>query len=257
VATVLSSRKIDATASVENAHLLAPGTEIRSGARLTGEVKTAEEVVIDSNTVIMGPVTIGRRTYVGPNCVVGFPALKELNDSLSPGRTLNKKLTTIGEGCVVRSGSTIYSDVNVGDNVQFGHNVMVREEVSVGNGSKLGTNSVVDGKTRIGARVSIQTGVYICTASTIEDAVFLGPCCVLTNDKYVAQKPVELIGPTVQKGASIGANAVLFPGVIVGEGAVVGSQAMVNSNVPPRTIFVGIPAKKVKDVPSKWRSEFL
>lgn len=253
----MSSRKIDPAASVDDAQLVSADSEIRAGARLTGEVKTSEGVVIDSNAVIMGPVNIGRRTYIGPNCVVGFPALQELNDKRTTRRATKKKTTTIGTDCIVRSGSTIYSNVNVGNEVQFGHNVMIREEVSIGSGSKLGTNVVVDGKSKIGARVSIQTGVYICTFSTIEDSVFLGPCCVFTNDKYVAQKHFKLIGPTVKKGASIGANALLFPGVTVGEGAVVGSQAMVNSDVPPKTIFVGIPAKKLRDVPSDWRSEFL
>jgi len=257
MAILLSSRKKDLTASVENAQLLAAGTEIRGGARLTGEVRAGEGVIIDSNAVILGPVTIGRRTYIGPNCVVGSPTLEELNDIRTQGRTVKKKLTTIGEECIVRSGSTIYSNVNVGDGVQFGHNVMVREEVSIGSGSKLGTNTVVDGWSKIGAKVSVQTGVYICTFSTVEDAVFLGPCCVFTNDKYVAQKPFRLVGPTVKKGASIGANALLFPGVTVGEGAVIGSQAMVNSYVPPKTVFVGIPAKKLRDVPDDWRSKFL
>ena len=71
------------------------------------------------------------------------------------------------------------------------------------------------------------------------------------------QKPFKLVGPTVRKGASIGANALLFPGVTVGEGAIVGSQAMVNSDIPARTIFVGIPAKKFHDVPDDWHSSLL
>jgi acetyltransferase-like isoleucine patch superfamily enzyme len=134
---------------------------------------------------------------------------------------------------------------------------MVRENVTIGAGTKIGTNTVVDGSTRIGSRVSIQTGVYVCTYSTIEDGVFLGPCCVFTNDKFVTQKPYKLVGPTVKKGASIGANALLFPGIVVGEGAVVGSQAMVNIDVPPRTIFVGIPARKIRDLPVDWHSSLL
>ena len=256
-AAIALSSGIDATASVENRDLLSPDTVVRSGVRVSGEVKTGESTYIDSNAVIIGPVNIGRRTYIGPNCVIGFPAIQELADIMSSRGAGVKKLTRIGSGCVVRSGTTLYSAVSVGDNVQFGHNVMVREEVTIGDGSKLGTNVVVDGRSKIGSKVSIQTGVYVCTYSTIEDSVFLGPCCVLTNDKYVAQKPFKLIGPTVRKGASVGANALLFPGVTVGEGAVVGSQAMVNSDVPPRTVFAGIPAKKLKDVPNDWRSEFL
>ena len=71
------------------------------------------------------------------------------------------------------------------------------------------------------------------------------------------QKPFKLIGPIVKKGASIGANALLFPGITVGEGAVIGSQAMVNVDVPARTIFAGIPAKKIVDLDEGWHSSLL
>jgi acetyltransferase-like isoleucine patch superfamily enzyme len=188
---------------------------------------------------------------------VGFSSSRELEELVGSHRVARKGLTVIGENCTVRSGTAIYSNVIVGNDVSFGHNALVRENVTIGGRSKLGTNAVVDGGSSIGSRVSVQTGVYICTYSTIEDGVFLGPCCVFTNDRYMMQKPFKLIGPTVKKGASIGANALLFPGITVGEGAVVGSQAMVNVNVPARTIFAGIPAKKIRDLPNDWHSSLL
>ncbi len=222
-----------------------------------GEVRTGQGAFIDSNVVLYGPVRVGKGTYVGPNCVVGFPTLNELKGLMRSQGIKAKKPTVIGGNCILRSGTTLYSSVRVADEVAFGHNVLVRENVTIGGRTKIGTNVVIDGSTNIGASVSIQTGVYICTYSTIEDGVFLGPCSVFTNDKYIVQKPFKLVGPTVKKGASIGANALLFPGVTVGEGAVVGSQAMVNSDVPARTIFVGIPAKKIRDVPDDWHSSLL
>jgi len=200
---------------------------------------------------------LGKRDYVGPNSVIGFPDLAELGEWMKSDGVAGKKSTILGDDCIVRGGTSIYTNVQIADDVSFGHNVLVREGVTIGEHTKIGTNVVVDGKSRVGSRVSIQTGVYICTFSTVEDSVFLGPCCVFTNDKYVAQKPFKLIGPTVKKGASIGANALLFPGITVGEGAVVGSQAMVNSDVPPRTIVVGIPAKRIRKVPKEWRSSLL
>ena len=220
-------------------------------------MKTGKNVLIDSNAIIVGPVSIGDRTFIGSNCVIGHPSVSELTELREAHRFTSKAQTAIGKNCVIRSGSSIYSSVKVGNDVIFGHNVMLREEVTVGNGTKLGTNTVIDGKSSIGSNVSIQTGVYICTYSTVEDGVFLGPCCVFTNDKYVVQKEFKLIGPTVKKGASIGANAVLFPGIVVGEGAVVGSQALVNHDVPPRSICAGVPAKKIQDVPANWRSSLL
>jgi acetyltransferase-like isoleucine patch superfamily enzyme len=237
--------------------MLGPGTRVRGGARISGDVRASDDVLIDSNAIIYGPVELGKRTYVGPNCVVGFPELSELR-KLVESNTLKGKLPTVlGENCIIRSGTVLYSNVKTANEVSFGHNVLVREGVTIGEQTKIGTNVVVDGKSSIGSHVSIQTGVYICTYSTVEDSAFLGPCCVFTNDKYVAQKTFKLIGPTVKKGASIGANALLFPGVTVGEGAVVGSQAMVNTDVPPRTIFVGTPAKRMRDVPTDWRSSLL
>ena len=253
----MKPRKISRFALVEKRHLLGTGTYVEAGARLVGEVQTGEGVHIDANAVLYGPVKIGRNSYIGSNCVIGFPSVTEIGELVGSHRVKRKESTEIGDHCTVRSGVAIYSGVRIGNNVSFGHNVLVREKVTIGAESKLGTNVVVDGSSSIGSRVSVQTGVYVCTYSTVEDSVFLGPCCVFTNDRYVMQKPFKLIGPTVKRGASIGANALLFPGVTVGEGAVVGSQAMVNVDVPPRTIFAGIPAKKIRDVAQDWHSSLL
>jgi len=253
----LTPRRISRFALVEKKGILGKDTHVEAGSRLFGDVRTGEGVHIDSNAVLYGPVKIGSHSYVGSNSVIGFHTLSELDELRKSHKVRHKKETAIGERCIVRSGVTLYSGVTVGNNVSFGHNVLVREKVTIGAGTKLGTNVVVDGSTSIGRKVSVQTGVYICTFSTVEDSVFLGPCCVFTNDKYVMQKPFKLIGPTVKKGASIGANALLFPGIIVGEGAVVGSQAMVNVDVPARTAFAGIPAKKIKDLSQDWRSSLL
>jgi acetyltransferase-like isoleucine patch superfamily enzyme len=253
----LGSREIHSTATVEQKPLLAPKTHVGPGACLIGAVKTARGTFIDANAVLYGPLSLGKNTYIGPNCTIGFPAANELRELTRLHRIKRKKKTSVGNDCIFRAGTTLYSDVHIADDVAFGHNVVARENVTIGPRTKIGTNVVIDGNTSVGGRVSIQTGVYICTYSTVEDGVFLGPCCVFTNDKYIVQKPFKLIGPTVRKGASIGANSLLFPGVTVGEGAVVGSQAMVNSDVPARTIFAGIPAKKLKDLPGDWHSLLL
>ena len=253
----LPFRKISRFALVERRRLLGTGTYVEAGARLFGDVQTGKGVHIDSNAVLYGPLRIGSLSYVGSNCVMGFPDVSGVDELVKSHQSKRRETTVIGEHCTLRPGVSIYSGVKVGDNVSFGHNVVVREKVTIGAESKLGTNVVVDGNCSIGSRVSVQTGVYICTYSTVEDSVFLGPCCVFTNDKYVMQKPFKLLGPTVKKGASIGANALLFPGITVGEGAVVGSQAMVNVDVPPRTIFAGIPARKIREVSDDWHSSLL
>jgi acetyltransferase-like isoleucine patch superfamily enzyme len=240
---------------------IAPSCTIGQGARLFGEVTVGEKVRMESNAVVYGPTKIGPGSFIGPNVVLGSPSRTELTDAVIQGRNIHdvpaKRPLLIGRNCVIRSGTCIYSDVSIGDKVSFGHNVMVRENVRVGKNTLIGTGVIIDGSCQIGERVSIQTGGYICTNCTIEDSVFLGPCVVFTNDKYMAQKRTKLVGPTVRRGASIGANSLLMPSIEIGEGSVIGAQSLVTHDVPARSIYVGIPARKLKSVPADWRNSLL
>jgi acetyltransferase-like isoleucine patch superfamily enzyme len=253
--------QVQGGAWVDKAASLTPSCTIGQGAKLLGQVTVGERVRIEPNAIVYGPTKIGQDSFVGPNVVLGFPSRTELTESIRHERSVNdvpsRRQLLIGNDCIIRSGTCIYSDVSIGDNVSFGHNVMVRENVLIGRNTLIGTGVVIDGSCRIGERVSIQTGGYICTNSTIEDSVFLGPHAVFTNDKYVAQKRTELVGPTVRRGASIGANALLMPSIEVGEGAVIGAQSLVMRDVPPHSIYVGIPARKLKNAPADWRTSLL
>jgi acetyltransferase-like isoleucine patch superfamily enzyme len=237
---------------------LASGCNVAQGARLLGQVTVGEKVRIEPNAVVYGPTRIGPGSFIGPNVVLGSPSRSELTDSVNQGRNIHdlrdRHHLILGRNCIIRSGTCIYSDVTIGDDASFGHNVMVRENVRIGKNTLIGTGVVIDGSCQIGERVSIQTGGYICTNSTIENSVFLGPHVVFTNDKYVTQKKTELIGPTVRRGASIGANSLLMPAVEIGEGSVIGAQSLVIHDVPSRSIYVGIPARKLKSVPADWRT---
>jgi len=254
-------RHPESKAWIDKDVLLDPTCIIGQGACLYGDVKVQERVRIESNAVIHGPVSIGAGSFVGSNVILGFPPKSELAKLMNRGGDLHRAPDrgelTIGRECIIRSGTCVYSGVSIGDRVSFGHNVLVRENVHIGKHTLIGTNVVIDGSSEIGERVSIQTGAYICTNCKIEDSVFLGPHVVLTNDKYVTQKKTELVGPTIRRGASVGANALLMPSIEVGEGSVVGAQSLVTGNVPPYTIYAGIPAKKLKRIPPGWRTSLL
>ena len=255
------TERVRSDASVDDEASLPPSCTIGEGARLLGPVKVGERVRIEPNAVVYGPATIGPGSFIGPNVVLGFPPKEELADSFRRQRAvhaaLNRLQVIIGRGCVIRSGTCVYSQVSVGDMVSFGHNVMIREKVRIGKNSLVGTGVVVDGSCDIGEWVSIQTGGYICANCRIEDSVFLGPHVVLTNDKYVAQKKTKLVGPTIRKGASIGANSLLMSAIEIGEGSVIGAHSLVMNNVPARSIYAGVPAKKLRKVPSDWQSSLL
>jgi len=163
-----------------------------------------------------------------------------IDDGVVLGHQDGGKLV-IGPGARIRSGTIIYSGVTIGDNFKTGHHALIREDTVIGDDVLAGTGVVIDGHCRIGNNVSMQTNAYVTANTVLEDDVFMGPCSVTTNDKYMVQG-AELTGATIKKGARIGANATVLPGIIVGECAVVGAGAVVTKNVGAGETVVGTPA---------------
>ena len=118
----------------------------------------------------------------------------------------------------------------------------------IGDDVLVGTKSVIDGRSELGSRVSMQTGVYVPTHTTIGDDVFLGPHAVLTNDPYPLRTDEEIVGPTIEDGVSVGANATILPDVTVGERSFVAAGAVVTEDVPSDCLAVGAPAS-VQELP--------
>ncbi len=174
-----------------------------------------------------GSVKIGKDPQIQGNVVLGSAADGQLS---------------IGDNALVRSGTVIYSDVRIGHNFKTGHGVLVREDCRIGDNVLIGTCSVLDGHCTLGNNISIQTQAYITAYTTIEDEVFIGPRVVTTNDKYM-HYGARLKGPTIKKGARIGANATLLPGVVIGEGALIGAGAVVTRDVPAGATVTGNPAR--------------
>jgi len=189
----------------------------------------------------LGTNTIGENTQISDSVTLGFPSREHLNKEEFPG-------TTIGADGMLRSGTIIYSDVVIGNHFSTGHNVMIREKTTIGDHVAVGTNTIIEGNVTIGNNVSLQSLVYIPTGVVIEDDVFIGPNAVLTNDPYPPHGGDNLKGPVIRKGASIGANATLVPGVEIGEGALVAAGAVVTKDVPPRMLAIGTPAR-FRDLP--------
>lgn len=155
--------------------------------------------------------------------------------------------TTIGRGAVIRSHTIMYAGNKIGDNFQTGHQVSIREFNQIGNNVSIGTHTVLEHHVTIGNNVRIHSNAFIPEETVLEDDVWIGPNVVLTNARYPLGKNVKekLKGPIIRKGAIVGANATILPGIEVGENAIVGAGSVVTKNVAANSIVAGNPAKKI------------
>jgi UDP-2-acetamido-3-amino-2,3-dideoxy-glucuronate N-acetyltransferase len=142
----------------------------------------------------------------------------------------------IDDGAEIGAGSRIWhwvhvcADAKIGENCSLGQNVFIANDVEVGN------------------NVKIQNNVSIYDAITIEDDVFCGPSMVFTNvynPRSAVSRKDEYRKTTIKKGSSLGANCTIVCGITLGEYSFVGAGAVVNRDVPPFALVVGVPAKHI------------
>jgi len=117
----------------------------------------------------------------------------------------------------------------------------------------IGRGALVENDTTIGELTKIQADAYVTAYSTLEDNVFIAPRVITTNDNFMGRtenRHALRKGPTIRRGARVGAGAVLCPAVEIGEEAFVGAGAVVVKDVPPRVLVVGNPARVLRDVRS-------
>ena len=182
---------------------------------------------------------VGINSIVEDFCILGVPPQGQQNEERS---------TVIGPHAHIRSHSVIYAGNRIGSHFQTGNKVNIREENRIGNHVSIGTLSVVEHHVIIGNNVRIHSQVFIPEYSHLEDESWLGPNVVLTNARYPQSPEVKrnLLGPIVKKGAKIGANATILPGVVIGENALVGAGSVVVQDVPARAVVAGNPARVIK-----------
>lgn len=174
---------------------------------------------------------------VDPRAVVG----------LAPGRSIDRLELTIGPNAVIRAFTVIYAGSVIGANLETGHNAVIREENRIGDCLNIWNNSTIDYGCVVGHHVRIHCNVYVAQFTTLEDDVFLAPGVMIANDPHPLCH-VHLDGPTIQRGARVGINATILPGIVVGRDALVGAGAVVTRDVPSGSIVVGSPARVVGTV---------
>jgi len=139
------------------------------------------------------------------------------------------------EGCTIGAGTKIW---------HFSH---VMSGAEIGKKCIFGQNCHVAGGVTIGDNVKVQNNVSIYSGTVIEDDVFLGPSCVLTNvtnPRSQVNRQSLYETTTLRRGASVGANATIVCGTEIGRYAFIAAGAVVTGDVPDYALMVGVPARQ-------------
>ena len=228
-----------------------PGAVIHAGARIAAHTRIGSGAVVHAGTQVGEHCTIEDGTVLGKR-----PRLRE--SSSAPRGELPALIVearaTICCGAVVCAGARIGAGAIIGDQAH------VRERATIGERTVVGRGSAIEYGAQVGARVLIQTNVYVTADSLVEDDVFLGPGVLTSNDDTMGRHPrgEGLRGPVLRRACRVGAGAVLVPGVEIGEEAYVAAGAVVTADVPARAVVMGVPARVMRqvgdqDLLERWR----
>lgn len=151
--------------------------------------------------------------------------------------------------------SAIVDDgAQIGDGSRVWHFVHVCGGAKIGSGVSLGQNVFVGNKVTIGDHCKIQNNVSVYDNVHLEEGVFCGPSMVFTNvynPRSLIERKDQYLDTLVKKGVTFGANCTVVCGITVGEYAFIGAGAVINKDVPPYALMVGVPGKQIG-----WMSEY-
>jgi acetyltransferase-like isoleucine patch superfamily enzyme len=196
-------------------------------------------------------------TVLGDGCKILDYAVVGKQPTLGPRSTTKQEELPpleLGAGTVVSTGAIVFAGTRIGARAIIGDQACVRERCVVGEDVVVGRGSLVENDTTVGDRTKIQADAYVTAYSTLEEDVFIAPGVITTNDNFMGRTEKRhglRKGPTIRRGARVGAGAVICPAVEIGAEAFVGAGAVVVKDVPPQAVVVGNPARVLRDVPSE------
>ncbi len=213
-------------------------------------VEIGKNVKIGNNVVIYPKTRIGNNVEIQDNAIIGKPQRRAATSSQ---KLLEQtSFTKIGDDSTVGALCVLYEGTQIGTKCFIGDLASIREGCFIGDFSIIGRAATVEYNTRIGQYVKIQTACHITGNMIIEDHVFFGPEVTTMNDNNMDRGQGIFTGPHVKRGALVGGNATLLPGVTLGEECLVGAGSVVTKDIPPRVLALGIPAKPIREVPGKY-----
>jgi UDP-2-acetamido-3-amino-2,3-dideoxy-glucuronate N-acetyltransferase len=154
----------------------------------------------------------------------------------------------------IHPSAIVDEGAQIGEGSRVWHFAHVCAGARIGKGVSLGQNVFVGNKVTIGDRCKVQNNVSIYDNVWLEEGVFCGPSMVFTNvynPRALIERKAEYKDTLIKKGATLGANCTIVCGITVGEYAFIGAGAVINKDVKPYALVVGVPARQIG-----WMSEF-
>jgi UDP-2-acetamido-3-amino-2,3-dideoxy-glucuronate N-acetyltransferase len=133
----------------------------------------------------------------------------------------------------------------IGEGTKIWQFSIVLEGAEIGRECNINCHTLIEGKAKIGDRVTIKPGVYLWDGICLEDDVMVGPNATFTNDKWPKSKNKDFVlqETILKRGASIGANATILSGISIGAYALIAAGSTVTKSVPDRALMIGSPAR--------------
>ncbi len=227
---IQSHVKIDAYCQIGARAIIKSGVKIGQHAKIGKDVVIGENAVIDAHIFIGNGLTIPPCTHVTATYLARIESQKERDNHFFVHPRALVETEHIGKNTRIWANAHILSHAKIGADCNICDLTFVENDVIIGN------------------RVTIKSGVYLWDGLRVEDDVFIGPSVSVTNDLYPRSKhyPEKFKETWIKKGASIGANATLLPGITIGEYAMIGAGAVVTQDIPAHAVVVGNPGKIVR-----------
>ncbi len=216
------------------------------------DVTLGDEVTLGHGVIVHAGTRIGARTRVDDHAVLGKRPRSAAISILKVAADLPP--LEIGADGFIGAQTVLYRGAQVAAKVFVADLASIREDVLVETGVIVGRGVTVENKCRIGEYTKIESNVYVVAMTTIAERCFLAPGVCMANDNFLGRTEARfqrMGGPRIRRAARVGANAILMPGVTIGEEAVVGAGAVVTRDVPAYQTVVGVPARVLRSTPEE------
>jgi len=139
---------------------------------------------------------------------------------------------------------------NIGDGTRVWQFVVIMPGARIGRDCNVCAHCLIENDVVLGDRVTLKSGVQLWDGISIESDAFIGPNVTFTNDMFPRSKhrPTTFLRTVVRRGASIGANATILPGIEIGENSMIGAGSVVTRDVPSGCVVAGNPARLIRRI---------